>query len=62
MKKKRVVTAAEMELMTPDERAQIVREGELNSLDDLEPAFRERVEAKSRRIVENYGLRNTESS
>ena len=52
----RVWTAAEMEAMTPDERARIVAEGFRNSLDNLDPEFRARVQAKSRRIVNDLGL------
>ncbi len=58
----KIWTAAEMELMSPDERARIVREGQLSSLDELDPEFRARVEATSRRIAEEYGLLNTEPS
>ena len=58
----RVWTAAEMEAMTPDERARIVAEGFRDSLDDLDPEFRARVEAKSRRIVNELGLLDPESA
>ena len=58
----KVRTAAEMELMTPDERAQLVLDGQTDSLDDLDPDFRARVDAKSRRIAEEHGLLDTESS
>lgn len=50
-----------MELMSPDERARLVRQGMLTSLDDLDPEFRARVEAKSRRLAEEYGLLDTET-
>lgn len=56
----RVWTAAEMELMTPDERARIVAAGFRESLDGLDPDFRDRVEAKSRRIVAERGLPDSE--
>lgn len=62
MASERVWTAAEMELMSPDERARLVQEGMLSSLDELAPDFRARVEAKSRRIAEEYGLLDTEPS
>ena len=62
MSPRKVWTAAEMELMSPDERARIVRQGQVTSLDELDPAFRSRVEAKSRRIAEEHGLLDTESS
>jgi hypothetical protein len=58
----RVWTAAEMELMSPDERSRIVQEGQLSSLDELDPEFRDRVEKKSRRIAEEYGILNAEST
>jgi len=62
MEQRRVWTAAEMELMSPDERARLVREGMRESLDDLDPEFRARVEAKGRRIAEQYGLLDSEAS
>lgn len=62
MAEQRVITASEMEQMSPDDRARIVRENELNSLDGLDPDFRERVEAKSRRIVEEHGLLDVDPS
>lgn len=57
-----VITAAEMELMSPDERARIVLESERSSLDGLDPEFRARVEAKARRIAAEHGLLDAESS
>ena len=56
----RIWTAAEMELMSPDERARIVEAGFRDSLDDLSPEFRARVEAKSRRLVDELGLLDPE--
>lgn len=61
MEPRKVWTAAEMELMSPDERARIVAEGFQDSLDGLDPEFRARVEEKSRRIVAEYGLLDTET-
>jgi len=58
----RVMTAAEMELLSPDERARIVRDGQRSSLADLDPDFRARVEATSRRIAEEHGLLNADQS
>ena len=58
----RVWTAEEMESMSPDERARIVANGFLDSLDSLDPEFRARVEKKSQRIVADYGLLDSESS
>ena len=62
MSSREVRTAEELERLSPDERARIVREGMLASLDDLDPDFRARVEAKSRRVAEEHGLLNTETS
>jgi len=58
----KVWTVAEMELMSPDERSRIVQQGQLASLDELDPEFRDRVEEKSRRIAEEYGMLNTEAT
>jgi len=57
-----VVTAAELELLSPDERARVVREGQGTSLAELDPDFRARVEATSRRIAEEHGLLNAEQA
>lgn len=62
MEPRKVWTASEMELMSPDERARVVAEGFLDSLDGLDPEFRARVEDKSRRIMAEYGLLDTETS
>ena len=56
----RVWTAAVLEVLTPDERARIVAAGFRDSLDGLDPDFRERVEAKSQRIVAERGLLDPE--
>ncbi len=56
----RVWTAAEMEVMTPDERANTVTESFRDSLDGLDADFRARVEAKSRRIIVERGLLDPE--
>ena len=57
---RRVVTAAEMEQMSHDERARLVTENMLDSVDELDPAFRARVEARGRRILEDRGLLDPE--
>ena len=62
MSPRKVWTATEMELLSPDERSRLVREGMLPTLDGLDPDFRARVEAKSRRLAEEHGLLNTETS
>ncbi|MEQ8719174.1 MAG: hypothetical protein RIE08_16310 [Acidimicrobiales bacterium] len=56
-----VLSAAEMEALSPDERARLVREGELADLDDLDPDFRARVTANARHLLEGRGLLDTES-
>ena len=48
--------------MSPDERAELVARGFRDSLDGLSPGFRARVEAKSKRIVDELGLLNSEHS
>lgn len=48
--------------MSPDQRAQVVAEGFRRSLDDLDPALRARVEAKSRQIVDDHRLLDTDRS
>ena len=58
----RVWTAEEMEAMTPNERARAVAAGFRDSLDGLDPKFRARVEAKSRRLAQERGLLNSEPS
>ena len=62
MSPQKVWSAAEMELMSPDERARIVRSGMHLTLADLSPEFRARVEATSRRIAEEHGLLDAETS
>ena len=62
MSNRKIWTAAEMELMTPNERAQVVRDGQLDSLESLDPDFRAQVEAKGRKIAEEYGLLDSEPS
>ena len=58
----RVWTAKEMEAMSPDERARVVAAGFRDSLEGLDPEFRARVEAKSRRLAEERGLLDSEPS
>ena len=57
-----VIKPSEMEEMSPDERARLVNDSSLDSLDDLDSAFRARVEAKGRRIAEERGLLDPEPS
>lgn len=58
MKPRKVWAAAEMEVMSPNERAQLVRDGMLDSLDDLDPEFSARVKAKERQLAERYVVRS----
>ncbi len=46
----KIVTAAEMDLMTPAERAAVVDAGTVKSLDDLPEAFRLKILAKAQEI------------
>jgi len=57
-----VITASEMEKLSPNERAQLVNERSQDTLDGLSPEFRARVEATGRRILEERGLLNSEKS
>lgn len=62
MEKLPKLSAAEMEQMTPDERAQAVRDRQLQSLDELEPAFRDRVRETGRKLLEERGLLDVEQT
>jgi hypothetical protein len=48
----RAITAEELDAMSPDERAQVVREHMVTDLDQLPEAFRQRVEATAARLAE----------
>lgn len=48
---RRITTPAEMDQMTPQQRADAVRESVVHSLDELDPAFRARVEARARKLA-----------
>ena len=52
---RKIVTAAEMDRMTPQERADVVNAGIVRNLDDLDPAFRRRVEDRARELAESLG-------
>ena len=54
------LSAAEMERMTPDERALAVRRRQLHSLDQLDPKFRDRVEETGRKLLKERGLLDVE--
>lgn len=48
---RRIITAAEMDKMTPQERADAVTAGIVTDLSALDPIFRARVEARARTIA-----------
>jgi hypothetical protein len=48
----RVITAEELDGMSPDERAQVVRDHIVTDLDQLPEGFRRRVEATAARLAE----------
>ena len=48
----RVITAAELDEMSPDERAQVVREHIVTDLEELPEGFRRRVEKTAARLAE----------
>ena len=62
MEKLHTLSAAEMEEMTPNERAQAVRDRQLQSLDQLDPEFRDRVEETGRKLLEERGLLDVEQT
>ena len=47
MPERRIITAADMDLMTPTDRAAAVEAGTVTNLDDLPNAVRIRIEAKA---------------
>lgn len=47
-----VVTAAQFDAMSPQERADAVEAGVIRSWDDVDPAFRRRVETRARELVQ----------
>ena len=47
MERQRVITAEEMDRMTPNERAEAVRAGIVRDLSGLPPAFRQRIEERA---------------
>jgi hypothetical protein len=56
------LSAAQMEQMTPDQRARAVRERQLQSLDQLDPKFRDRVEETGRKLLKERGLLDVEQA
>jgi len=58
--KPKLVTAAEMDAMTPDERAQLVRSRIITSLDDLPEGFRQDVVDEARRLSKELRAASSE--
>jgi hypothetical protein len=56
----RIVTAHELDQMTPDERAAAFDERIVRNLDDLPSEFRDRVEARGRQLAEELRSASTE--
>lgn len=54
------LSVAEMERLSPDERARVVSERSSDDLAGLDPEFRARVEATAMRLVEERGLLDPE--
>ncbi len=48
-----LVTAEQMEKLTPNERAELLRSRTITDLSELSPEFRERTLAKAKRISED---------
>jgi hypothetical protein len=51
MTERKLITATELEEMTPDERAAVVNERILTDLDELPPEFRARVMATAQKLA-----------
>jgi hypothetical protein len=51
-----VLSAAELEQLSPNERANLVNERSGGTVSDLDPAFRAQVEETGRRLLEERGL------
>jgi hypothetical protein len=49
---RKVITAEELDAMSPDQRAQVVREHIVTDLDLLPEAFRQRVETTTARLAQ----------
>jgi hypothetical protein len=52
----RIWTAAELELLTPDERHRVVAEGFVTDLSTLPPEFVARIRETGRRLLEERGV------
>lgn len=62
MADERIWTAAELELLSPDERDRIVKEGIVTDLSEVPPEFVARVRAKGRALLEEHGVITTDGS
>lgn len=51
-----ILKAEELETLSHDERARLVTESLHDSLDDLDPAFKAKIEARGRKILEDRGV------
>jgi hypothetical protein len=51
-----LITAAELEQMTPNQRAALIRERTVTNLDEADPALVEWARAKGRELLEAHGL------
>jgi hypothetical protein len=56
-----LVTAEQMDKMTPNERAELLRARTVTNLADLSPEFRERTIAKAKQISETFRASRTDS-
>ncbi|MGI8662931.1 MAG: hypothetical protein ACR2LQ_06935 [Acidimicrobiales bacterium] len=56
----KVITAAEFDEMTPDERAACVAEGLVTNWDDVPADFRDRLVATAKRLVAERGISATQ--
>lgn len=55
-----ISSAADLEQLSPDQRASLVTERSTGDLTSLDPEFRARVEAKGQRLLEERGLLDPE--
>lgn len=58
MTERQIITAAEMDLMTPADRAAAVEAGTITSLDDLPTAVQARIEARAAQLRERLHTGN----
>ena len=52
---RKIITAADMDKVTPQQRADAVRASVVTNLEDLDPAFRERVERRAKELAQSLG-------